>query len=257
MSPLSLLFVGAHPDDIEIGAGDLARAACAAELDVHVAILTRERDPSSAARRSAEAKAALRHLGVAPDRILEAPFPDGDLRVTSSTVSYLRGALTALGCDPDVVVTHTRSDSHQDHRAAYDLVLSTFRGKTILGMPIRYSFLPSDFQPRLIRPVECEDAKAIAIDRHASQIACGRIRPDEVSRFDEELGEQIAPHLSRPVEAFDVTIQLGAPSLIATLTRLRGLLQPIGARASHGIGLAAPAGPDDQVQVLAAGGAAR
>src|SRR5262245_18216944 len=110
---LSVLCIGAHSDDIEIGAGAtiLGWIDRGVRLDAHWAVL------SVSGTRADEARAsALGFLGNAARAVIDLAtirdgfFPDqkGDIMLWFEA---LRGRAS-----PDLILCHWRNDAHQDHR---------------------------------------------------------------------------------------------------------------------------------------------
>lgn len=123
---LRVLGVGAHCDDLEIGAGGtLARLAAERPgSSVDFVVLT------STPERAAESRACLAAL-VAPimPRIVVHDLPDTRLPWRADAVKDL---LHELACEPyDLVLTHQRHDAHQDHRLLGELVPGSFRNHLI------------------------------------------------------------------------------------------------------------------------------
>jgi LmbE family N-acetylglucosaminyl deacetylase len=129
--PLSVLCLGAHSDDIEIGAGGtiLSLIASGAELRVTWAVA------SAIGEREAEARAsAAVFLGGAEADVRLGSFRDGYLPYIGAEV---KDWVQALGdVEPDVVFTHRRDDGHQDHRLISELTWNTFRNHLILEYEI-------------------------------------------------------------------------------------------------------------------------
>src|SRR6266849_5830437 len=117
---LSVVCVGAHPDDPEESSfGTLARYAEAGHR-VTVIYLTRgERGipgkslEEAAAIRTAEAEAACRIIGA---KAAFAGQVDGDTEVNRKRIAEFTDLLSAQ--KPDVVITHWPIDTHPDHQAA-------------------------------------------------------------------------------------------------------------------------------------------
>lgn len=123
-TPQRALAVGAHPDDIEFGAGGTLARWATAGCRVTMLVVTdgskgtwhRDADPAGlAAVRRREQAAAARELGAAEVEHLD--LVDGELEYSME----LRGELCARVriAKPDVVVTHDpwrRYDMHPDHR---------------------------------------------------------------------------------------------------------------------------------------------
>jgi LmbE family N-acetylglucosaminyl deacetylase len=125
--------VGAHCDDIVIGAG-----ATLIEIDrhnpgavVHALVLT-----GGDSDRGVEEKSALAALCPSADvRLTVADLPDGRLPDHWGTV---KAQLTAFrrDCEPDLVIGPQRDDSHQDHRLLAELIPTEFRDHLVLGYEI-------------------------------------------------------------------------------------------------------------------------
>jgi LmbE family N-acetylglucosaminyl deacetylase len=131
--PLSVVAIGAHPDDIEIGCGGtLLRLGAEGRLGrVRWAILTGE-EP-----RRTEAAAAARAF-LPPGTELElrhAAFTDGYLPASYGEVTRFLHELAA-GPAPDVVFTPRREDAHQDHRLLAELAPTVFRDALVLEYEI-------------------------------------------------------------------------------------------------------------------------
>jgi bacillithiol biosynthesis deacetylase BshB1 len=118
---LDALFLGAHPDDVELSCGGLAALLAAHGHAVGIADLTRgERGTrGSAEERAAEADAAARELGVACRESLGLPdlgLDRGDQAQQAAVVSCLRRHR------PRLVVAPDPDDAHPDHVEASHLV---------------------------------------------------------------------------------------------------------------------------------------
>lgn len=130
---LSVLCLGAHSDDIEIGAGGtlLSLIAAGVQLSVHWCVL------SAAGQRASEAEGSARaFLREAKDRRIElAGFEDSyfpeQRRAIKQWLIGLRARTT-----PDVVLTHTLKDAHQDHREVNQLTWNIFRDHLVLEYEI-------------------------------------------------------------------------------------------------------------------------
>jgi LmbE family N-acetylglucosaminyl deacetylase len=130
---LSVLCLGAHADDIEIGAGGtlLGWIASGVRLEVTWCVL------SAPGPRAAEAKASAAAFlpGAATTRIELAQFDDGLFPYQGDEIkAWLEGMRARV--DPDVVLTHRRGDAHQDHREVCGLTWNLFRDHLILEYEI-------------------------------------------------------------------------------------------------------------------------
>jgi LmbE family N-acetylglucosaminyl deacetylase len=204
-----MLVIGAHPDDIEIGAGALVAKAVDLGMDVHFLVLTD--DPVASAERRAEAMAGAEALGVPADRLLFAGLADGSLRADGETVRSVRELLADNGVAPDIVVTHTQADSHNDHVEANRLSRAVFRGRVFLHYSIHLSGELDRFAPRVFVEVAGarSEAKHKALSMHCSQ----RDRIEKVDLVEYEAGLGALAGLGR-AEGFEVGFQNNADGVL-------------------------------------------
>jgi len=126
---LSVLLLGAHCDDIEIGCGGtvLALAARQPDVEVHWVVL------SSTAERGREADACARKFlaGVRNAQIVIERFRDGYFPTDGERIKdFFEGLKRRVS--PDLIFTHQRDDWHQDHRLVCELSWNTWRNHLIL-----------------------------------------------------------------------------------------------------------------------------
>jgi LmbE family N-acetylglucosaminyl deacetylase len=127
-SPLRILALGAHADDIEIGAGGLLLELAAGRPGLEIGWIVLSGDDV----RAAEARASATRL------------LDGQARLTVETYTFreryfphlpeLKECFDDLGrrFDPDVVVAPRLEDRHQDHRTVAEYAWQTFRDHLVL-----------------------------------------------------------------------------------------------------------------------------
>jgi LmbE family N-acetylglucosaminyl deacetylase len=130
---LSVLCIGAHADDIEIGAGAtiLGWIERGVRLDAYWAVL------SAIGPRADEARASARQFlaNAARAAIELAAFKDGFFPYQGDEIKTWFEALRGR-TSPDVVLCHWRHDAHQDHREVSRLTWNTFRDHAILEYEI-------------------------------------------------------------------------------------------------------------------------
>ena len=129
---LSVLAIGAHPDDVEIGAGGtlLSLAASDLGLQVRYVVLTGTAD------RQLEARAAASAFLPSCDVTVELhDLPEGRLPAAWETV---KDALenVAGSCSPDLVLAPSSDDAHQDHRTIAEIIPTVFRDQLYLAYEI-------------------------------------------------------------------------------------------------------------------------
>ena len=131
---LRLLCLGAHPDDIEIGAGGTILRLVAEKRvrSVRWVVL------SGTAERAAEAReAAERFLdGIGDRTVTIAAFQDGRFPAAWLQIKETLELLARDGSSPDLVFVPRRDDAHQDHRLLGELAWTIFRDHLILEYEI-------------------------------------------------------------------------------------------------------------------------
>lgn len=128
-SPLRVLCLGAHPDDIEIGCGGtLLGLSQGRDVAVTNLVLT------GSGRRADEARAA-GELFVPGSQTTVLGLPDGRLpAVWDSVKEALEGQAATL--QPDLIFCPRADDAHQDHRLIGSLVTTAWRRSTVLHYEI-------------------------------------------------------------------------------------------------------------------------
>jgi N-acetylglucosamine malate deacetylase 1 len=166
----TVVAVGAHPDDVELGIGGTLAALSAAGARVVMAICS---VPVNLEVRLAEAKAAAAILGCELRILME-----GTCRRIEDVKTYqLVGVLDDLVSEfsPAAFITHGPNDFHRDHVAVYHAAVSTQR----LAQFDFYSYMPTmcrpvpvPFQPRAFIDISNTiDKKIQAIAAHPSQFS--------------------------------------------------------------------------------------
>ena len=110
--PLSVLAVGAHPDDIEIGAGGLLLSLAGAQpgLALHYLVLTGTPARHDEARAAAAAFAPGAGLSISLHDLPEGRLPANWAQAKDLIEAQARRAV------PDLVLAPSPDDAHQDHR---------------------------------------------------------------------------------------------------------------------------------------------
>jgi LmbE family N-acetylglucosaminyl deacetylase len=150
--PLTVLCLGAHSDDIEIGCGGtILRLA-----EQHPGTVFHWVVFSAIGVREAEAQRAAILFGgpTAVKGPLLKTFPDGFLPYVGGELKAVFEELKQV-VSPDVIFCHSRKDAHQDHRLVAELTWNTFRDHLILEYEIpKYD---GDLgQPSVFVPLEAE-----------------------------------------------------------------------------------------------------
>jgi LmbE family N-acetylglucosaminyl deacetylase len=123
-----ILVVGCHPDDIEIGCGGTILSLTRSRPDLAVTWVVLSAHGQRADEARAAADGFLAAAGSSDVRLHD--FRDSYLPYEGAGVKDVFEALKPV--DPDLVLTHSRYDLHQDHRLASELTWNTFRDHVIL-----------------------------------------------------------------------------------------------------------------------------
>ena len=110
----SVLAIGAHPDDVEIGAAGALLAHKAAGNLVSILTLSHGARGGTEERRGREAEAA---AGVIGARLFLNDLEDTRIAEGDPTISIIDGVIAEI--QPTVIYTHSVHDVHQDHRNTY------------------------------------------------------------------------------------------------------------------------------------------
>lgn len=138
-----VLFLGAHPDDIEIGCGAFLHNIVQ-KTDVLCVTLSDNQKNQDLKYVKGEHFRSMKILGVSEEKILFGPF---DTRVFPDSRQEILEYFLKLRKDfqPDLIFTHSRQDVHQDHNTMTEEALRAFRGITVLGFDVvrsSYGFFP-------------------------------------------------------------------------------------------------------------------
>lgn len=149
----SVLLLGAHCDDIEIGCGGtiLRLIREYPNLSVHWVVFSSDVEREREARKSASAfleGAAKAEVIVKEFRISFFPY------VATEIKGYFEDLKRTV--QPDIVFTHGRSDLHQDHRTLAELTWNTFRNHLILEYEIA-KYEGDLGHPNFFVPLSAED----------------------------------------------------------------------------------------------------
>jgi LmbE family N-acetylglucosaminyl deacetylase len=149
---LSVLCLGAHSDDIEIGAGAalLQWISAGTELDVLWCVLSAPGARADEAHRSA----ADFLNGAAHAEIETMGFRDGLFPVEGEKIKEWF-EVTKRRFQPDFILTHRSGDAHQDHREVCRHTWNTFRDHLVLEYEIP-KWDGDHGQPNLYVPVTAQ-----------------------------------------------------------------------------------------------------
>lgn len=152
-----LLFIGAHPDDIELGCGaflhhvkDNAEVLC-------VTLSDNQKNPALTNLVN-EHHNSMAVLGIPKDKVRLETFETRKFPQARQEILEYMFRLNRT-YKPDIVFVHTKADIHQDHVTATEEALRAFRGTTVLGFDClrsSYGFFPHFLVEVNEQDVECK-----------------------------------------------------------------------------------------------------
>lgn len=119
----SILAIGAHPDDVEIGIGGILERHRRAGHQITILTCTGGGSGGTALRRADEAQAAARRLRAV---LQMGELPDTAVSDGHETIALIEKAIR--DSKATTVYTHSLHDMHQDHRAVHRATLVAARG---------------------------------------------------------------------------------------------------------------------------------
>jgi LmbE family N-acetylglucosaminyl deacetylase len=161
----SVLAIGAHPDDIELGCGASLLAHRARDDRVALLVMTTgEHGPQAATSRVREQQDAAALLGA---ELFWGDFRDGAVPDDGAAVRLIDDVLASTGAD--LIYTHAPRDTHQDHRAT--AMASLAAGRRVRRILCYESPTSLGFSPSLYVDVDgFVDGKLDLIRAHLSQV---------------------------------------------------------------------------------------
>lgn len=139
----SILFLGAHPDDIELGCGAFI-AEIAGKADLYCMTFSDNQKNPELQHLVPEHQHSMQVLGLTESQVELGAFetrrfPDARQEILEKMLELRRRL------HPEVVFVHTPQDIHQDHITVTQEALRAFRGTTVLGFDVlrsSYGFFP-------------------------------------------------------------------------------------------------------------------
>lgn len=139
----SILFLGAHPDDIELGCGAFI-AEISGKADLYCMTFSDNQKNPELQHLVPEHQHSMQVLGLAESQVELGTFetrrfPDARQEILEKMLELRRRL------HPEVVFVHTPQDIHQDHITVTQEALRAFRGTTVLGFDVlrsSYGFFP-------------------------------------------------------------------------------------------------------------------
>lgn len=139
----SVLCIGAHPDDIELGCGALIADIVDQTNVVCVTLSDNQKNPLLE-KLVEEYNNSMSILGLKPENAILHDFTTRRFQAARQEILEVMVGLKKQ-YHPEVVLVHTAKDIHQDHQTITEEALRAFRGTTVLGFDVlrsSYGFFP-------------------------------------------------------------------------------------------------------------------
>ncbi len=200
-----VLFLGAHPDDIELGCGALI-AHIVNQTEVLCATLSDNQKNPDLSHLVEEHYESMAVLGVPEEQIVLGAFETRRFpHLRQEILEYLIQLKRSF--KPEIVFVHTKADIHQDHQTVTEEALRAFRGTSVLGYDVirsSYGFFPSF----LIEVSEADvDKKIAALSKYSTYASRYYFEP-EITRATLVRNGAICER--RYAEGFDILRIVGA-----------------------------------------------
>ncbi|RIJ78411.1 response regulator [Nakamurella silvestris] len=208
----TILAIGAHPDDVEIGVGGTLAAHRAAGDRVVILTLSRGARGGEVEHRQHESLSAAELIGA---RLFLEDLEDTRISPTDPTVGIIERVCAEV--QPHIVYTHSKNDRHQDHRAVFEAAsVATRRVPTFASF--ESPSVTVDFRPNRFVPIDdFTDTKLALLQCFQSQASIrDYLEPDFVlatARYWSRFGGGKA---CEPLEVVRDTTGLGAPAWATT-----------------------------------------
>ncbi len=175
-----ILCIGAHFDDIEIGAGGFVARAKKSGSQVKLIIVgngeyTTLSGESIRTKEVAQDEGinAGKHLGIEKEDIIYLNYPEGSIPYDKEIIGRIETLIKDFS--PDLIITHWYHDTHQDHINVASAVVSAARyfDNLLMWEPIfpsgRHSPIP--FVPQFYIDIsDFTNQKRLALESHFSQV---------------------------------------------------------------------------------------
>jgi LmbE family N-acetylglucosaminyl deacetylase/CheY-like chemotaxis protein len=196
-SSAAVLAIGAHPDDVEVGAGGTLLGHVAQGHEVSILVLTGGETGGIPAERAREAGRAAELMGV---RLFHVNLADSSVSEGGATIGEITRVIEELS--PDTIYTPSGHDLNQDHRNVHHATsVAAQRVPRVFCYQSPSSTV--EFRPTRFVPVdEFMDRKLAVIRSYTSQVKQRRYLDAELLRATSRYWSRYGH--SRFVEPFEV-----------------------------------------------------
>jgi LmbE family N-acetylglucosaminyl deacetylase len=203
--PSRVIAFGAHPDDVELGAGGFLSRLARAQTRVVVGVVS---VPSDTGTRLAEAREAAQLLGVElfdlsrgePKRVEDHPMHE--------LVALLDELVEAVR--PDLVLTHSKDDVHWDHGLVHHATIAALRRTPcdlLTFTSTQKLNAASTFLSQCFVDISNNiETKLAALRAHASQVARGSVDVEASRDLARALGRLCGAEYAEAFQVMRLTL---------------------------------------------------
>ncbi|MFC8799303.1 PIG-L family deacetylase [Promicromonospora sp. NPDC057138] len=199
----TVLAVGAHPDDVELGVGGALAAHAGAGDQLVIVTLSNGSMGGDAEVRHKEARAAAEIVGA---KLIHLGFEDTHLDPASGPITALEDVVRDVR--PDQVYTHSNHDWHQDHRAVHQTVQVATRDVRDLAC-FQSPSSTVDYRPnRFVDIAEHLETKLLMLRAFESQAHRAYLAEDVVRATARYWSRFSVGRYAEPLETMRTTLRL-------------------------------------------------
>jgi len=183
----TVLAIGAHPDDIEVGCGGTLKVLADLGYEVYGVILTDGERGGYREKRLEEASISAKVIGL--KKVFFEHLEDGKVPFNIDTVATIEKYIHNI--QPQKVFTHSKQDRHQDHwSCSCATQAATRRGiKEVLMYEI-YGSTTSSFDPHYVVDIsEVIKCKLLSVKAHQSQVRKGVLNLEGIKEHAGSVGK--------------------------------------------------------------------
>lgn len=196
--PRRILAIGAHPDDLELACGGTLAKFADAGHTIHALVLSNGEVGGEADRRALQASKGARYMGTSSIAVHD--LPDTALEACANRlIQIIEKAIRTMR--PDIILTHSANDQHQDHFAVHQATLRAARQHSTI-LCYESPSTTRAFAPTFFVDIEDHlDVKIRAVKTHADQVGKPYMSAERVTGMASFRGGQSK---ARHAEAFEL-----------------------------------------------------
>ena len=164
-----IMFIGAHPDDIELGCAGTIKRCLEKDIEIIPVICSWGSFKGEISQRKSEQETVFKLLHIS--EYVSFNWKDTEIKINGENIAILEEIISTN--NPDFIFTHYPNDTHQDHRAVAEMVKSICyrKNKNLIYFDSNSSL---KFSPNYYEKINWEEKKSILEIFH-SQVSRSKI----------------------------------------------------------------------------------